>query len=97
MALTNWGGTDADIFAPFFGGGFPSGALTTQRGGGNTLRGIPLDVVEVRSAQALLCICCSALSCSHDAAAGSRRPCSLHASLPHRTILAFSEQREVRC
>jgi hypothetical protein len=50
MALTNWGGTDADIFAPFFGGGFPSGALTTQRGIGNSLRGIPLDVVEVHSA-----------------------------------------------
>lgn len=47
MALTNWGGTDADLFAPFFGGGFPSGALTTQRGAGNSLRGIPLDVVEV--------------------------------------------------
>jgi hypothetical protein len=51
MALTSWGGTDADLFAPFFGGGFPSGALTTQRGAGNSLRGIPLDVVEVRGKQ----------------------------------------------
>lgn len=46
--MTNWGGTDADLFAPFFGGGFPSGAMTTQRGGaGTSLRGIPLDVIEV--------------------------------------------------